>query len=298
MDFSKFALSHYPAEKSVMFARGWWWFDSSIINDFLHCKRYFWYRHVAKKEESGGCQAPLQFGTIIHKAMDAYHASGNLDFLPELLTTFPDDWPDQDGKRSPMSLLKIMEAYQKFSNNDMELLLKPEQSFMLPVSSDVAYVGRIDFPKVRYRDMIVSVDHKTSSIWTTAHLQTVLSSGQIRGYWKAMKEFIPEVELFILNFIYVNKTMRKFARLPIKYTEEETQSWFLEVQDHIGNILERFKTGQWPREWNCAKWNRLCGFYGCCTSKSIGMFEDELLSRADHIWVPYELLKNEKGGTK
>ncbi len=297
MDFTKFALETFPSRESTMFNRGWWWFDSSVINDYLFCKRYFWYRHVAKKDESnpGGIQTPLVFGTLIHEAMTLYHQTGTLDFLPELiLKGFPPDWPDKDGKRSPLSFLKIMKAYAEFSDNDIELLLPSEQSFMLPVSSDVAYVGRIDFPKVRYRDEIVAVDHKTSSFWTTAHLQTTVSSSQVRGYWHAVKQMIPEVEKFILNFIYVHKTQRKFARLPVAYTDEQCSDWFEEVKDWIGDILHHFETGRWPREWNCSKWMRLCGFYGCCTSKSIVMLRDELASHGDNEWVPYEVLKNEK----
>lgn len=294
-------------EKAACRGDGFWWFDSSILNDYRHCPRYAFLRHGLCRAEGPHNSTAMDFGDFIHQALAIFHTTGNIEEALKLVMLFPVTWADEI--RTPELFVKILRAYHKRFGHDLILKVKPEGSFAMPVMfgklqdqddtprDPVLYTGRLDMPMVEYNGELWGVEHKTTTYWIASNTQALSASSQVKGYMYALSLYYPETKGMLMNLIRVAKTGQDFQRIRIKKSHWILEEWYSSMLYDVLRILKSFETGNWPQWWTCYYYNRLCGYHDICCMDTVSLMLDQLKGKPTTTWRPYERLKSRNQGS-
>ena len=293
--FQEWAAAFYTIgeyEKAACRGNGFWWFDSSILQDYRHCPRYAFFRHALRRAEEFTNPTALSFGTFIHDALAIYHMTESLEEALKVVLQFPDAWADD--RRSPELFVKIIRGYAARWGHDIKILKPPEGSFSLPFDADVMYVGRLDMPLVEWEGELFGFEHKTSSLWTLANTQALVSSAQVRGYTYALREYYPEAKGMVVNIIRVAKTGQDYQRIRALYNDWQLEEWYNDTFDETQRMILAFRDGTWPQWWTCYYYNRLCGYHDACIAPNVSVMLSVLEGKPISEWHPYDALKGKE----
>jgi len=239
--------------------------DSSKINDFLKCPRYYFYRHQLGWQ-SEITSNHLIFGSAAHIALEHLLLNGYDNhsilnayelFLTEYRKTYGEHQDELFEPKTPQNFFLILKAYaQKYKNdlNDYEVLYT-EIAGTVAISSDYVIALRMDsILRDKKSGKIFSLEHKTASrtfLWAD---QWILSI-QVGTYTHALNcLFNPgEVDCVRMNGLFIgagktawrdllstgftkNKIPYDFIREPIKKGKDQMQVWLDRVNYIVGEI--------------------------------------------------------------
>lgn len=232
-------------------------FDFSMLNVFLNCHRYYYYRHELNIAVLGQTAPPLVMGGAIHNALKNHHNllmnngqgpgyrydyeqhayAAKLGFAehvkPYLIdNSFPITKEQSDGKRYATRGLDILEAYLKhypyedFVFEGVELpiaLIMPYQ--YENETGEVIYIGMVD-GVIFWRGKYYILETKTASRIDRYYFPTFKLSFQVIGYINAIRELKGlDIDRALINVIGVYVKDYKFERDTVIKQEEEIESF-------------------------------------------------------------------------
>lgn len=187
--------------------------DNSFMEYLTTCPRKAQYRYENKRQPTSE-QAALNFGTVVHKALDYRYIkclSGQVSTEDEqviydtILSPFFDVTPPPDGDHRTLDwAFEIVKHYNKhYLFEPFQLITQPgsdrilsEMTFALPLFEHklpdgrvipIIYIGRIDLPVI-WDGVFFIIDHKTATTLGSFYFDGQKVSSQYEGYCWAFSQ--------------------------------------------------------------------------------------------------------------
>lgn len=266
--------------------------DSSKLNDFLTCPRYYFYRHVLGWES----EAPnnhLVFGTAWHLAMEhlllhGYSAESVLAahdlFEKEYRMHFSPETDDMFGGKTPLNAFIALGKYTEEYKRDFEEAK--------PLYTEIAGSVAVDAQRSLYfrQDSIMrrednhhifSREHKTGSRLWMWDDQWPLSI-QVGTYSHVLyclypHDMVDGVEMNGVFFMKRKKDPIELHRFLVQKTKDQMQTWLDTVRFYLWEIEREFDLlcnicreddpvlrAFSMNPTNCLKWGRICEYHDYC----------------------------------
>lgn len=276
--------------------------DNTKVSDYRRCPRFFYFRH----ELGWVVDTPrlaLAFGGAWHKAMDILWTNINdeyasnlaydaflLAWIGEYKLSHPDDMGpaeiEQCGMRHPFTAHEMLINYVAVRRtwiSECEVLAI-ERPFIVSLSDDIFYAGRID-KIVKRRGKIHGIEHKTTSAYKKdgpfrkQFLESFSPDSQIDGYLFAGHELYgQDFQGIYVDGALVHKTIHDgFCMIPVQRHPKQLEAWKWETQEQVGLIrhnkgFQNLATdigfmAAWPKNTNsCWDFNAACSYLNLCKS--------------------------------
>lgn len=251
-----------------------------IIQTCLRKSRYV--LGLGLKKES----AALDFGTAIHKALEAYYGlpAGfeTVDRLAAAQDRFGVFWgnsgiPETD-KRSYKNGRAILDAYAKTYADEEWVIVSDglgpmiERSFEFEMGKvgnrTLFYHGTIDMVmrNTTTRETVL-VDHKTTSTLGNDFMKRSMMSTQFQGYIAGARGLGVETDTFMTNGIGVFKGEKKFLRHFNEFDTGRMTEFAQWALYHTGKYIEAVESNYYPisAPSPCAQWGG-CQFIEACSA--------------------------------
>lgn len=275
-------------------------FDNTMLDAFLRCPRYYYYRHVLCIS-GRGVKVAAQFGIALHAALDIHYTGGTLE---EMIKKFSELFPYEGDKyRTPEVGFRILTYYHDsypVENEPFEVV-HVEKPFEIILGQDktgkpLHYYGRIDLIGDWNGYGIIVADHKTTTVMNDAYMETKDPNRQFCGYIIAAEEYYDDVYGAMLNAIGIPRTNKtKESPDPDVRREVTTRNkfdkaeWIKETR-HIVDMLDSCQdSGVWPKHapHACRKWNIPCTYMSLCKQKvlreNLRIYKSEFI---EDVWNP------------
>lgn len=297
--------------------------DNSFIEALTACPRKLEYSYLRKRVQATE-NAALNFGTAIHKALEfRYTRCQNQQMTSELeqechdkiLQPFFESSPTPEGDHRTLdfameilreyNLRRVVEPFNLLTDQAGKTMC--ELSFALPLMEvtylgqpiKVIYIGRVDLPTMREKQIVV-MDHKTASMLGDRYFDGQKVAAQFEGYcWAFTKLSGLPVAGFEINGI---RTKEKPGR-PMKgwstWWDEcfdrhleylrpgQLEEWEENTKAHIREFLYHCEQGYLPmRKKACTMYGK-CPYYDVCYLPA-HQRDQELRSThfQDNTWSP------------
>jgi hypothetical protein len=240
--------------------------DSSKINDFIKCRRYFMYRYLFGWQPMTSSNH-LIFGSAWHLAMEHLlthdYSSKSLNeayqlFLAEYRKTFAADTDEMFEPKTPDNAFVVLVKYAEKFKHDLELfnVLYTEIAGSVTIGENAQVHFRLDsIIQDKKTGKISSLEHKTGSS-TYNWLEQWMLSIQIGTYTHVLNCLFPDrpIEAVFMNcsifgrgkkaWAELNQTMQTtqktipydFIREPIKKTRDQMQVWLETINYYYDEI--------------------------------------------------------------
>lgn len=292
-------------------------YDNSSLDTYRVCPRKFYFRHVRHFETSAP-RMPLIFGSSWHSAMDFVwlHAAelNSSDLIEGGDTAFRATWETFDldpsimfdiYPRTPERAVQILQEYVKRYQSTIAgyEILGIEKPFIVPISDDLYYVGKLD-KIIRVRGGVRIVDHKTASSFSSQWMEQFSPSGQVDGYLHAGHHSYQDFEEVVIDGAMVSKSKIEFCTVPVRRQLTQLNAWSWEVLDLIDMIqvneerLHEYRNSSNRIDFLPAfpKCTSSCTtYYGCCPYIDLCKFwanpeEEECpVGFIEHKWTPFDI---------
>ena len=271
--------------------------DTSMMNDFRKCPRYFEYRHIDYLvPKTSSIKAKPEFGSALHDALESWYTHQDANKMDRAFCARwgPYEGEDDTGIRTAIKGLAITKKYREYFADEPFDILDLEIGGAVDMGS-FAFLFRCD-GLIKYQDRgeVMVFEHKTS-----AHRGFLIPkpNHQIDGYIYGVRELTGQnVTGAILNQLYFRKG-RKTERIEdtITFNREETtrnetelERWRKEAVWLSDQVQECCRSEFFPRNTSsCTQYGR-CPYIELCqagegetyTSIKGAMFEKEM-------WEPF-----------
>lgn len=274
--------------------------DNTALEQYMSCPRKYYYSMVQHWRRGGLTKPALAYGTTWHSIMEThYRTGGDIRAITDAAAA---SWQQHDNPDDHRTLDRCISAYaawlNKYGDHDKETREwgKTVGYPDAPVVENVAelwwegmlhpYTGKID--RIFEKDGAFFVeDHKTSSQLGDNYFKQFDPSNQMMGYAVLAQKLtgLPIAGVRI-NAHGVLKTMNKFERKTILYSQERLHEW----EDNVNVWLRRLNesgermswTGDEPARALLAfphNYNACAGKYGQCTYTEICTYPQRLRQR-------------------
>lgn len=278
--------------------------DSSKINDFIKCPRYYFYSHILGWKPEG-VNNHLLFGSAFHLALEHLMTNGYDDVVGaynKMLGRFRTKIsPEEDELFEPKTMnnaLIVLAKYAKKYYDDLQTfnVLHTEIAGSVSIGLNRQVYFRLDsLIKDLKSGRISSIEHKTGSS-TYLWLDQWMLSIQIGTYTHVLNCLYPgeELDSVIINGVFffkakgawkdLNTTGETKLKLPydfirekIRKTKDQMEVWLWTVNYFYGEILRHMEKLEkdenlgvmecFPmRHVSCRDYNRLCEYHNFCTA--------------------------------
>jgi len=279
--------------------------DTSMMNDFRKCPRYFELRHVEYLvPKMNSAKSKPEFGSALHDALEIWYKDGDVNgarvaFLEKWA---PYEGEDDTGIRTASKGIAIVEKYIDYFQSEPFDIVELEIGGAVDME-DFVFIFRCDgLIREKGSGRLMIFEHKTS-----AHKGFLIPkpNHQLDGYIYGVSELMgEEVSGAILNQIYFRKGRKtepvkdtiSFNREETLRTKNELERWRREVLWLSEQVRECCRDDFFPRVTSaCSQYGR-CPFIELCQAndgpvyESIkeGMFEKE-------VWQPFVGARNLEG---
>lgn len=241
--------------------------DSSKLDDYLRCPRYYFFRHILGWQLDAKPQ-DLIFGECWHKAREYQLRNGYSDIqgaYQQFIECYRDEFqPEEDEYYSPKTPTAVLNALMKFADErssdliDNEVVILDgvkmlEVSGTVPVSESRVLHYRLDSIMRRISDgMIFSWDHKTTSekyIVGNQWAEQFFLSIQNGTYTHCLYCMFPiekvlGVEFCGTGFAYLQRASKDrpagyhatLRRVPAFKTQDQMNTWLWTVNNILDEI--------------------------------------------------------------
>lgn len=221
-------------------------YDPSCVSTYMRCPKLFYWEYAMGLEPKEGRPA-LEFGTVIHEAMDVLVGNGDitLESLEKAIAVMQQYPPTVgDEKRTRERGEAILRGYyEKYhTQKDFKVLAK-EVTFAIPLPNGATVSGRIDLV-VEYLGRPWVWDYKTASSlgghWPESfrpHLPT-------DTYAAGVKQTLGDCAGVVIDGLLVSKTKTEFTRIFSERSEKEIEDAiprFAEWVDRIEGDIRSVK---------------------------------------------------------
>lgn len=238
-------------------------------------------------------------GTVIHECIDAaYQGKTWKDRFDELLSEVQAIHTIDSTKSGSVDhlreiIVQYMATYSVPNDPDFDVI-GTEQTFELPLTEWLTFVGKIDKIVVRKNGSKALVDHKTSSSIARWVEPKVALSDQFTGYIAAAQANGIDTSGLVVDAISTAMTSLKgksplFQRFTASRTDEQVEEWrvrFIKDAERMRDDIEtgEFTTGQ---DKACNEFGGKCMFYDVCaaTPKARPQMLRNSFSKLDIPWA-------------
>lgn len=252
--------------------------DSTMIRDSLHCRRYFFWRHIRNLVPIEP-KPSLAYGIAVHSMLATWHETRN---FKSALISFDKSWlehgaPEGDAKRNPLRAAETMNAYRQFYDNEPFKVVKTEAVGALPVGSFLLIVIIdliMDYPGYG----LLPMDHKTTSFLNENWWKQINPAHQYSAYLLAMRSlFGKNCNSLFVNGILVDKSRCLFERRPTSRSDWELSQWLKDINFHYEYQLKPcYEQNTWPQNDDyCQRWPGGCEYHSLCTTVGVDYRELE-----------------------
>jgi hypothetical protein len=288
------------------------WLDSSKVESFKLCPQKYEYRfeeHLVPLDRKR--DSPIMFGGAIHRALETLyrgtafneapcplgpcqHCHGNA--IPNIsavfLANYTDDPDDPREIRTVDRGLELLVLYLSKWRREQFRTIAVEVPFELPYETRTFkfnYIGRIDLI-VEQEDLVMTVDHKTTTRFGLLFDSSFKLSGQFTGYMKGASKLVDrEITTALANAMRISTKLddASFARIYTHRTPEDFDRWEAELL-HTAKAIDSMRfNGFWPRNapFACGAYNRICEYWPLCVA---GEATREHLKQAAYERIPWE----------
>lgn len=276
-------------------------FDNTMLDAFLRCPRYYYFRHVLHLS-GRGAKIAAQFGIGIHDGFDVHYRGGTLEEMYEAFHSAFDG--EGDKYRTPEIGRFILEYYHM--NYPLEespfTVVHVEQGFEIILGKDQAgdplhYYGRMDLIALLADYGIIVIDHKTTTIMSDAYMESKDPNRQFTGYIIAADEYYDEVYGAMINGIGIPRVTIKdgikdpdIRRELTTRADVEKAEWVNDTLHLVSSIDNCAANGIWPESAPnaCRKWNIPCTYTSLCRQKrplsKVRIYSSEFV---ESEWSPF-----------
>lgn len=242
---------HYPIEPHD----SWWVVDSSKMQDYLRCPRYYFFRHIVGWEEDKS-RIHLEFGTAMHKAVEHLLLNGTsaeaireafLIFYVHYREHFPEDRDDKNFPKNPVTFAAAIVDYSLRLETESYKVVLTETSGAVPISLDPPRSIHFKLDsileaggKYKFRDL------KSASRITDAGISAYEHNFQMGTYTHVLFCFFPPelIEGGEVDIIAFYKTKQKdtqanhsFRRIHLAKTKDMMLDYIWHV-NHYFDMME------------------------------------------------------------
>jgi len=221
----------------------------SALATFLTCRRKYYLERV-RRITTKYPPVPLLFGNAIHKALDCWYKTHDIDVTKQVFT---DNFEEVEGdsKRTYAVGCKLLELYADKYAHEPFTVLRTEQMFTLPIpDTNFSMCGKID-KIIDWDGAVYVMDHKTTSRLGYEFFYNIKPNMQFDTYiWGARQIGYPKCSNIFLDALLVAKgltvpsqlaKLTPLARLPDSRTDEEIEDYVTNLK-HILVDLEKSYT--------------------------------------------------------
>jgi len=269
----------------------WDIFDSSKIQDYLRCPRFYFYRHMLGWRHASP-NNHLEYGQGMHLALEFLYANGFTDtniveayeiFLNHYRQHFGEHEDELFFPKTPRRMLEAIAKYVVNYSRDLKdyKVLYTEVAGSVPIAQDRLIHFRIDAIMEDSDGNVFVLEHKTGSghyLWDSQWLLSI----QTGTYTHALYCIYPQerVKGVLVNGIHFLKRKTgdyiDFRRVPCWKTPDHMRVWHWNVLTHTDNIVHNMEalaeaTDNDPtmacfplNPTSCNMWNRLCEYHSYC----------------------------------
>jgi len=252
--------------------------DATMLRNSLHCRRYFFWRHV-RNLTAIEPKPSLAYGIAIHAMLAEWHKTR--DFRSALIH-FDAAWlkhsaPEGDDKRNPLRAAEIMNSYRQYYSDEPFETVGTEVVGALPIGTFILVVI-IDLVADYKGYGLLPMDHKTTSFLNENWWKQMHPAHQYTGYLTAMRSlFGKNCNSLFVNGILVDKKRCLFERRPTSRSDWELSQWIKDMNFHWECQLKPcYDHNIWPQNTDeCQRWPGGCEFHSLCTTVGIDYRELE-----------------------
>lgn len=248
----------------------------------------------------------MQFGTMVHKAMQAWYLTPQCGRSPKIMAN---NWnwvydesgfvPTDDRKTKETGLAAMMKYAETFVDDDLEVInLNGGPAIEMTLEAKVATNAKVDYFLFGTLDLIVKskstgqvyvMDHKTTTSLGSQFFQQWKPNHQVSAYILLAQKHGLECSEALIQGIQVVKTKQEVCRVPSRRSEEELQDFVATLVYEADRFMESNKNKFYPgaSDYTCGAYAG-CQFLDLCTA-SVGV-RNELIKAKQNELKQRELL--------
>lgn len=245
-------------------------FDNTMLCAYQTCQRKYNFRHNMGLTGKARQYAP-EFGQAIHKALDCWYKTRNVESSIDIFKNNFMENPEDDPKRTHKMGVWILNNYFEKYKDQPHKLIQCEQAFSLPLPNGNTFIGRIDKIVEWCGDLWV-MDHKTTSELGASYFKKADPNLQFTGYTWAARQLGYNVVGVIVDAVLVAKGLLEsssrarltpLSRYDLYRSQEHLDEWFETVNRIITHIQVGEKADYWIPNFDA------CTYYGECPYRRI-----------------------------
>ena len=263
--------------------------DNTMLSDFDTCPTRYYWRHIRSLVLVDDNRAPLDFGTAMHSALEAFYQSGDMKsaftaFVLAMKNAATDD------TRSLENGIKILYEYFEKWNPEPFQVVQVETAIQWELSRDLIFCGKIDLI-IKWNNQIHIVDHKTS-----AQINNFCPkpNHQFTGYIFGAKVLGHNPVGAMINLVAVLSPntkiplMDRFHRVLTTRTEFELNDWKHHVLSVQQRIIQAIDSNYFEKCTTQCTW---CPYKKLCTSSPETIEQVIPMYYHEMKWHPWEIEK-------
>lgn len=245
-------------------------FDNTMMSCYHTCRRKYnlsFNRNLVGKTR----QAPLEFGSCIHSALDILYQGWDVEkAVTHFVTTYKEDL-EQDDKRTLAMGEWIIRNYAAHYADQPWKVVKTEFPFTIDMPHGNKFIGRID-KIIEWDGVLWVVDHKTTSQLGASYFKMAEPNSQFAGYTYAAKKLGFPVVGTVIDAMLVAKGLMKaetrakltpLARYDVHYPDEMLEEWLSWAIHTQADIRTDEEMGVWNPNFDA------CTYYGECRFRRV-----------------------------
>lgn len=248
-------------------------------------------------------QTAPEFGRCIHKALDCWYATGDIDKAIGVFNAEFIENPEDD-KRTKAVAAKLLKLYAERYANKVFAILATEKKFTVPIpDTSISLIGRID-KIIDWDGAIYVLDHKTTSRLGYEFFNKIKPNMQFDGYiWAATQIGYPKCSGIVMDAMLVAKGLLVPAQLskltPLARdistrTTKDIERYLHNVRCIIRDIEKCYENNEWYEN------TESCCDFVECPYRSICKEDSDIRERiieSDYKVEKWDPRKDEKDGS-
>lgn len=282
--------------------------SNSEINTFLSCRRRWWlqyYLGLKKKDDGSEATGPLNYGTIIHSALEGWYVpdeSKRIDpriAIEEIYSSQEDvvlacgadmDKYEDNRKSSIFLIGEYMRRIEDGLDDGLEYV-SAEATVGVEIAEGIRLRGKLDAVVRRVDDGAEFImDHKTSRV-PEDNIRLAQINPQFLGYMAAYRAsfggYLSGTMINIFRKVKTNKTKKEIIiRETVRYNRKETDNYIRRLEvigTEIKRVRDQLDNGEdptlvaYPHMTNDCTW--ICPFFSSCHMFDDGSYWEEMLDK-------------------
>lgn len=184
-------------------------YDYTMMSTYMTCQRKYWFRMVKGLAPRHVSAAP-EFGRCIHKALDEWYITGDIDKAVQVfIDSFVADHND-DMRTHELGEWILRNYAAKYQDQGFKVLMT-EMEFSIKLPNDNRLIGRMD-KIINWDGALWVMDHKTTSGLTSHYMKMHTPNLQFDGYTYAARKLGYNVQGILVDAILVAKGLLDSTR--------------------------------------------------------------------------------------